>query len=80
MSSSRLQEILNKIEQTERFPRILKRMCCSFFCTRTSAIMATDVLHRQDEAYYFAPQGMTKIMNEGWASFWHSRIMTGGIR
>lgn len=30
----------------------------------------------REEAYYFAPQGQTKIMNEGWASFWHSRIMT----
>ncbi|MGE0141675.1 MAG: SpoVR family protein [Planctomycetota bacterium] len=30
----------------------------------------------RDEAYYFAPQGMTKIMNEGWAVYWHSRIMT----
>jgi len=30
----------------------------------------------RDEAYYFAPQGMTKIINEGWASYWHSRIMT----
>jgi stage V sporulation protein R len=30
----------------------------------------------REEAYYFAPQGMTKIMNEGWASFWHSTIMT----
>lgn len=29
----------------------------------------------RDEAYYFAPQGQTKIMNEGWASFWHSTIM-----
>jgi stage V sporulation protein R len=28
------------------------------------------------EAYYFAPQAMTKIMNEGWATYWHSRIMT----
>lgn len=28
------------------------------------------------EAYYFAPQGMTKIMNEGWATYWHSRIQT----
>ena len=28
------------------------------------------------EAYFFAPQMMTKIMNEGWASYWHSRIMT----
>ena len=30
----------------------------------------------RDEAYYFAPQGMTKIANEGWASYWHSTIMT----
>jgi stage V sporulation protein R len=30
----------------------------------------------RDEAYYFAPQRQTKIMNEGWASYWHSRIMT----
>src|SRR5262245_2544052 len=30
----------------------------------------------REEAYYFAPQGQTKIMNEGWASYWHSRIMT----
>jgi stage V sporulation protein R len=28
------------------------------------------------EAYYFAPQGQTKIMNEGWATYWHSRLMT----
>jgi stage V sporulation protein R len=28
------------------------------------------------EAYYFAPQGQTKIMNEGWATYWHSKIMT----
>jgi stage V sporulation protein R len=30
----------------------------------------------RDESYYFAPQGQTKIMNEGWATFWHSTIMT----
>ena len=30
----------------------------------------------RDEAYYFAPQRQTKIMNEGWASYWHSTIMT----
>jgi stage V sporulation protein R len=33
----------------------------------------------REEAYYFAPQGMTKIMNEGWASYWHSTLMTGGL-
>src|SRR3569623_805900 len=30
----------------------------------------------RDDAYYFAPQRQTKIMNEGWASYWHSKIMT----
>jgi stage V sporulation protein R len=30
----------------------------------------------REEAYYFIPQMQTKIMNEGWASYWHSRIMT----
>jgi stage V sporulation protein R len=30
----------------------------------------------REEAYYFAPQGQTKILNEGWATYWHSRIMT----
>lgn len=33
----------------------------------------------RDEAYYFVPQMQTKIMNEGWASYWHSKIMTGKI-
>jgi stage V sporulation protein R len=28
------------------------------------------------EAYYFAPQKMTKVMNEGWAALWESRMMT----
>jgi len=30
----------------------------------------------REEAYYFSPQAMTKIMNEGWATYWHSKIMT----
>ncbi len=30
----------------------------------------------REEAYYFSPQARTKIMNEGWAAYWHSRIMT----
>ncbi|MFC6872583.1 SpoVR family protein [Halobellus marinus] len=32
-----------------------------------------DLLRR--EAYYFAPQKMTKTMNEGWAAFWESMMM-----
>ncbi len=30
----------------------------------------------RDEAYYYAPQAMTKVMNEGWATYWHSKLMT----
>jgi stage V sporulation protein R len=33
----------------------------------------------RDEAYYFAPQGQTKVINEGWASYWHSTMMTQKI-
>jgi stage V sporulation protein R len=33
----------------------------------------------RDEAYYFVPQMQTKIMNEGWASYHHSKLMTGSV-
>ena len=29
------------------------------------------------ESYYFAPQKMTKVLNEGWASYWESTMMVG---
>ena len=29
----------------------------------------------EEEAHYFMPQIRTKIMNEGWASYWHYRLM-----
>lgn len=31
------------------------------------------------ESYYFLPQRQTKIMNEGWACFWHTTMLTGGL-
>ncbi|MCP5095676.1 MAG: SpoVR family protein [Chloroflexi bacterium] len=30
----------------------------------------------REESYYFSPQRQTKIMNEGWAVYWHTTIMT----
>jgi len=33
----------------------------------------------REEALYFVPQIQTKIMNEGWASYWHSALMTTKI-
>lgn len=39
-----------------------------------------EILHIvRAEALYFQPQRMTKIMNEGWASYWHSKLLTGGL-
>lgn len=35
-----------------------------------------DIIHIvRAEQLYFVPQMMTKIMNEGWASYWHREIM-----
>ncbi len=36
-----------------------------------------DILRR--ESYYFAPQKMTKVMNEGWAAYWESIMMAGEL-
>ncbi len=33
----------------------------------------------REEALYFTPQRQTKIMNEGWATYWHSKLMTEKI-
>ncbi len=36
-----------------------------------------DMLGRlREESYYFVPQVRTKLMNEGWATFWHHKLMT----
>jgi stage V sporulation protein R len=35
-----------------------------------------DMLGRlREESYYFVPQVRTKLMNEGWATFWHHKLM-----
>ena len=54
--------------------RIRRKTSCSFFSsTRPLKPWQRDVLWIiRDEAYYFAPQAQTKIMNEGWATYWHA--------
>lgn len=32
-----------------------------------------------EESHYFLPQRQTKVMNEGWASYWHTKIMTQNV-
>ena len=64
--------------QEQRFPPRPARDVLKFLLDHAPlALWEQDVLAMlREEAYYFAPQGMTKIMNEGWAVFWHSQIMT----
>ncbi len=49
-----------------------------FICNHNAHLMSWQrdlmtIVH--EEAMYFLPQIETKIMNEGWASYWHHKIM-----
>jgi stage V sporulation protein R len=65
-------------KQKKRFPEHPQRDVLRFLIDHARLEnWQRDVLEIvRDEAYYFAPQAMTKIMNEGWASYWHSKILT----
>ena len=71
-------ERLSRRQAQDRFPAEPERDVM-LFVLENAPLKAwqADVLSIiRDEAYYFAPQGQTKIMNEGWATYWHSTIMT----
>lgn len=72
-------ERLRKEEEAKRakFPSEPERDVLAFLIEHANLkSWQRDVLSMlRDESYYFAPQGQTKIMNEGWASYWHSTIM-----
>ncbi len=72
-----------KIEEEEarrkkRFPETPQRDVLKFLIEHSPLEnWQRDVLSIvREEAYYFAPQAQTKIMNEGWATYWHSKLMT----
>ena len=77
-----LEEQRKKIEEErereKRFPERPERDVLMFLLTHAPLERwERDVLAViREEAYYFFPQMQTKIMNEGWASYWHSKIMT----
>jgi len=64
--------------QRRKLPRSPERDVLGFLVQHAPLEMwEADVLGIiREEAYYFLPQMQTKIMNEGWASYWHSKIMT----
>jgi stage V sporulation protein R len=72
------QKLKNEQERKKRFPERPERDVMLFLLEHAPmAEWQRDVMAIvRQEAYYFAPQGQTKIMNEGWASYWHSTIMT----
>ncbi len=65
-------------EQSRHFPASPQRDVLLFLLEHAPLeAWQQDVLAMiREEAYYFAPQRQTKILNEGWASFFHSQIMT----
>ncbi len=75
------QKYAEEMEKKRKFPPEPERDILSFlihFAPLTD--WQQDILSIiRDEAYYFAPQGMTKTMNEGWASYWHTNLMTKKI-
>ncbi|MBM4374293.1 MAG: SpoVR family protein [Deltaproteobacteria bacterium] len=68
-------------ERKKRFPAEPARDVLAFLIEHAPLERwERDVLSAiRTEAYYFVPQMQTKIMNEGWASYWHSRMMTEKI-
>ncbi len=78
LAKERLKRSTEEQAQRLRFPATPVRDVL-FFLLESAPLddWESDILSIiREEAYYFAPQGQTKIMNEGWASYWHSTIMT----
>ncbi|MEO1268468.1 MAG: SpoVR family protein, partial [Myxococcota bacterium] len=71
-------KLLEERERQRTFPEHPQRDVMLFLLEHAPlAGWESDILSIiREEAYYFAPQGQTKVMNEGWASYWHSKIMT----
>lgn len=71
-------KIAEQAKQSQKFPAQPERDVMLFLMENAPLNdWQHDVLRMiRDETYYFIPQMQTKIMNEGWASYWHSEIMT----
>jgi stage V sporulation protein R len=81
MASERAAKTEETDRAAEKFPTRPQRDVLLFLLQHAPlADWEADVLSIiREEAYYFAPQGQTKILNEGWASYWHSTMMTNYI-
>ncbi|RME27805.1 MAG: SpoVR family protein, partial [Deltaproteobacteria bacterium] len=75
------QRHVERLHQLQRFPAEPVRDVLGFILRHgRMKTWQSDILSIiRDEAYYFAPQAQTKVMNEGWASYWHTTMMTRDI-
>lgn len=75
---ARAEEMKTKRQEKKRFPENPEADVLLFLVEHAPLKnWQRDILSIiREEAYYYLPQGQTKIMNEGWATYWHSRIMT----
>jgi stage V sporulation protein R len=75
------QKVLENAQRKQKFPIEPERDILRFLVNFAPlADWQQDIVSiLRDEAYYYAPQGMTKTMNEGWASYWHTQLMTQKI-
>lgn len=71
-------QIAAEAQMAQKVPEHPQRDVLAFLCEYAPMeAWERDILFMlREEALYFAPQGQTKIMNEGWASYWHTKIMT----
>lgn len=75
---ARAEELKVKAREKKRFPETPEADVLLFLVENAPLKnWQRDILSMiREEAYYFLPQAQTKIMNEGWATYWHSHIMT----
>jgi stage V sporulation protein R len=75
---ARVKEMKAKLREKKRFPENPESDVLLFLVENAPLTnWQRDILSIiREETYYYLPQGQTKIMNEGWATYWHSRIMT----
>jgi len=73
-----LRRIREQLERQQNMPRQPERDILRFLMHHAplKSWQRRILAMLREESYYFAPQGMTKVMNEGWASYWHTKIMT----
>ncbi len=78
---AQLEKVRESMEKKKSFPESPQKDVLQFLIEYSPLEnWERDVLSIiREESYYFIPQGQTKIMNEGWASYWHSTIMTQKI-